>query len=184
MAYDFTNAIIISDGSKNISKITKSGTIIWQRPAYIWKKYSANSQETVTTEEKWSDSVTESFGATDMIEVCTDYVLDGDQPYSSGTVDDMYAEQYCKTSSTYPQTYPYYIYSSKGKVGKVYNTRMKFSMTDGTIYFIDYYETVEMVEVTNITYSRGSTFYGYVTSTSSSTYPNDGHKDGYWYVKV
>ena len=41
----------------------------------------------------------------------------------------------------------------------------------------------EVSVTTTTTYSQGSTYYGTVTSTSSSSYPSNGrHSDGYWYI--
>ena len=35
-----------------------------------------------------------------------------------------------------------------------------------------------------MTYGRGDTNYGTVISTNENAYPDDGIKDGYWYVKI
>ncbi|MCI8272719.1 MAG: hypothetical protein HFJ55_01385 [Clostridia bacterium] len=40
------------------------------------------------------------------------------------------------------------------------------------------------VENPNPTYQKGTTKYGIVTSSSSSTYPNNGYQSGYYYVKT
>lgn len=63
------------------------------------------------------------------------------------------------------------IATSTSGVGKVTFTGSSYSSFLGGTYALEQ------------SYAQGSTSYGTVTSTSSSTYPNNGkHTDGYWYV--
>ena len=56
--------------------------------------------------------------------------------------------------------------------------------TSGSKYLVVYSQTARIAQST--TYSKGSTSYGTVTSTTSSTYPSNGRSssDGYWYVSA
>lgn len=51
-------------------------------------------------------------------------------------------------------------------------------------YWIASYITITAEENPNATYYKGTSKYGTVTSTSSSAYPSNGYKDGYYYVKT
>ncbi len=80
---------------------------------------------------------------------------------------------------------------------------MKYNRYSGTAYKMSDFEIIDKGEMEynagddtfrvslwerttygETTYSKGKTKYGNVTSNSETAYPNNGHKDGYFYVKI
>ena len=55
---------------------------------------------------------------------------------------------------------------------------------NGSVGYDRYTRTHKAVLNPNATYTKGTTNYGIVTSTTSSTYPNNGYKNNYYYVKT
>ena len=71
-------------------------------------------------------------------------------------------------------------YTNYDYISEIYKVNTNFWQTWlGTYIYVHIYETVP-----GMTYGRGDTNYGTVISTNENAYPDDGIKDGYWYVKI
>lgn len=184
MAYDFSNirSIIKSDGTE-LQKITDAnGNIVWQK-LYVWEKFNCNQVSTGYTYKKTTTTLT--------------YPTSGDM-YSSILFDSSTGDITLSGRSGIQLGSDYWEWIKNG-----YDIDTLYPYSEGWKYFQYghyYYELAEAIkrpysgsakvrryDVSQLlNYSQGSTSYGYVTSTSSSTYPANGRysSDGYWYVKI
>lgn len=184
MAYDFSNirSIIKSDGTE-LQKITDTnGNIVWQK-LYVWEKFNCNQ---VSTGYKYTKTRTtleyptrgDMYTSISFDSSIGDFTLSG----RSGTWMGLDYWEVIKEAYDVDSLYPYsdgwkyfksghYFYELRAAITRPYSG-------SASVYRYDVSES--------LSYSQGSTSYGYVTSTSPSAYPANGRysSDGYWYVKI
>lgn len=189
MAYDFSNirSIIKSDGTE-LQKITDANrNIIWQK-LYVWEKFNCNQ---VSTGYKYTKMATTlSYPTSGDMYTSISFNSSTGEFTLSGSSDTIYTPEagsldYWEFIDNNFDIEPVYSYSDGWKYFKSgnYYYELRAAITrpysgNASVYRYNVSQS--------LSYSQGSTSYGYVTSTSSLTYPTNGRysSDGYWYVKI
>lgn len=184
MAYDFSNirSIIKSDGTE-LQKITNAkGNIIWQK-LYVWEKFNCNQKVTGYQQTRTSTTLTYPTSG-DIYKSLTFNNTTGVFTLSNAsgtwmglTYWELIPEAYA-IESAFPYSEGWKYFTSGGKYYELREAITKPYSGSAKVYRYNVAQSLQ--------YSKGSTSYGYVTSTSSSTYPANGRysSDGYWYVKI
>lgn len=184
MAYDFSNirSIIKSDGTE-LQKITDAnGNIIWQK-LYVWEKFNCNKEAYGYQQARGSTTLT--YPTSGHIYKTLNFNKSTGKYTLSDPSDTIVNMEYWEAVGQSYDVDSFYPYSEGWKYftyeGKYYELREALTHPYSGSAKVYRYSIV-----TNYKYSQGSTSYGYVTSTSSSTYPTNGRysSDGYWYVKI
>ena len=181
----------ITDNTLTISGVKSNDTCTVSITKSEWDVYNLKTQTTYSWNKYNSDSTSSyqlvygsggSFTAETDEEYCT-------FRYDEDTPEDALNERTAKFyhSCTGGGFYIYQVSSGVWFMRKpTYNYAYKktSNSTSGSKYLVVYSQTARIAQST--TYSKGSTSYGTVTSTSSSAYPSNGRSssDGYWYVSA
>ena len=166
--------------SVNITKSEWNVYNLKTQTIYSWNKYSSDS----TSSYQIVYGSGGSFTAETNEEYCT-FRYDEDTPEDSLKMSTRAGKFYY--SCTGGGFYIYQVSSGVWFMRKpTYNYAYKktSNSTSGKKYLVTYSQTARIAQST--TYSKGSTSYGTVTSTTSSAYPSNGRSssDGYWYVSA
>ena len=166
--------------SVNITKSEWNVYNLKTQTIYSWNKYSSDS----TSSYQLVYGSGGSFTAETDEEYCT-FRFDEDTPEDSLEMSTRAGKFYY--SCTGGGFYIYQVGSGVWFMRKpTYNYAYKktSNSTSGSKYLVTYSQTARIAQST--TYSKGSTSYGTVTSTTSSAYPSNGRSssDGYWYVSA
>ena len=166
--------------SVNITKSEWNVYNLKTQTIYSWNKYSSDS----TSSYQIVYGSGGSFTAETDEEYCT-FRFDEDTPEDSLEMSTRAGKFYY--SCTGGGFYIYQVSSGVWFMRKpTYNYAYKktSNSTSGSKYLVTYSQTARIAQST--TYTKGSTSYGTVTSTTSSTYPSNGRSssDGYWYVSA
>ena len=166
--------------SVNITKSEWNVYNLKTQTIYSWNKYSSDS----TSSYQLVYGSGGSFTAETDEEYCT-FRYDEDTPEDSLKMSTRAGKFYY--SCTGGGFYIYQVSSGVWFMRKpTYNYAYKktSNSTSGKKYLVTYSQTARIAQST--TYSKGSTSYGTVTSTTSSAYPSNGRSssDGYWYVSA
>ena len=186
MAYDFSNirSIVRANGTE-LSKITdSSGTVIWQK-LYVWEKF--NRVQTLSGYTRSSTSTTISAPTSGHMYTSLSFnsstgafTLGGDKSMSISGVGDYWKSYHSGFEVTilgdYNDGYKYFksgsnYYALKSRLTRPYPDDDKISVYKYTAS-------------PSYTYSKGTESYGYVTSTSSTAYPDNNYSGSYWYVRI
>ena len=183
MAYDFSNIYKMTIDGKEATKITKSnGSIVWQK-TYVWKKYSADSVFIGYTESKSSTTLTPPSSG----DLCQSYTFDS----TTGKFSLSGEVASAKFSSTYGTLYGWELYAALPSIITNNFSDYVYTIINGTLYQVRSWtkdssgklSVYKYSATAKYNYSQGSTYYGTITSTSSSTYPANGVSGNYWYVR-
>lgn len=196
MSYDFTDirSIVKADGTE-LSKITdSSGNVIWQK-LYVWEKFNRVSSTTGYRDTKTATTLGEgnepssgdtyttlsfnsSTGAYTLSGASNDIIVQGFGTYSVwecvsqlGIIGGLLDES---GNYGYSAGYKYFKYGSN-----YYEFREPVSNANHDSYSV-YKHTASPIT----SYSKGTLSYGYVTSTSSTAYPDNSYSGSYWYVRI
>ena len=189
MAYDFSNirSIVRANGTE-LSKITNSsGTVIWQKQ-YVWEKF--NRVQTLNGYTQSSTSTTISAPSSGHMYTSLSFnsstgafTLGGNQSKSFSNPEFFGITDYWES----------YNVGLEVTILGDYNDGYKYFKSGSNYYALKsrltrpYPDSISVYKYTaspSYTYSKGNTSYGYVTSTSSSTYPDNGSSGNYWYVRI
>ena len=176
----FTNINSTQSCSVNITKSEWDVYNLKTQTTYSWNKYNSDS----TNSYQLVYGSGGSFTAETDEEYCT-FRYDDDTPEDSLKMSTRAGKFYY--SCTGGGFYIYQVSSGVWFMRKpTYNYAYKktSNSNSGKKYLVTYSQTARIAQST--TYSKGSTSYGTVTSTTSSTYPSNGRSssDGYWYVSA
>ena len=189
MAYDFTDirSIVRADGTE-LSKITdSSGNIIWQK-LYVWEKF--NRAQTLSGYTRSSTSTTISAPSSGHMYTSLSFnsstgafTLGGDQSKSFNDAEYFGITDYWES----------YNIGLEVTILGDYNDGYKYFKSGSNYYALKsrltrpYPDSISVYKYTaspSYTYSKGTVSYGYVTSTSSTAYPDNSYSGSYWYVKI
>lgn len=160
---------------------------------HVWEKFNRASTKVVTT-NTWPTTKSAGNGAnpTYIRYSTTATITEGDSCYLqlTGTIKTATVNQ--GGSATIPSGNYFFtdfgatrtqqlIGNATQLCGKT-SANVTFTSKLGTSYYALYPNTSTMYYWTDTKYTKGTTSYGNVTSTSSSTYPKDGYSGSYWYV--